>query len=995
MSRALQQARLALHSVAAYSHRPMESGDSEDEALEMERMWRELRDDARKKVFRQHLTMRIDLAARECAEQRKVHLASAEDLLMTAHGMGLFELVAWNRLATEYKRHGMLTQVLHILRRVQALGEPGCPDVITFNIAIDALGKAQQFHLAAECFREMQAAEVKPTINTFTSLIDAAGKVCDIPAALGLLQLAMDSHVHPNVCTFTSLITACMNTTDFDAGLVVLRHMHSYVHGPSREDPSEYFVPYNAFLIRAGRAGDVDKMSEVLDEMIKIARLSPPVSTFVFAVESCNVAGRHDLAWLAFEQMLLVWGPETADTAPSLLDAMAHTALRSDRVVHALGYMQRLVALGLVPTEALILELLTAGARLNLIDPKLPPYALRLLEQLLGRGELPDALTLDLLVDTAARCHGLEPALALLERMQQHGLAPSIDSITRVLELLYPALDRQRVPLSRPAWAAGDPHSHVAMGVVPAAIRARPERHALACIVFGHIVKAQRSPTERTFAALIRVCGGTGLLGFLSAQQYDLTLSDMTSTLLDACAATLATRCAADIAACLASRHLAPSMRSAHAVLDACIVAGDLQAFQQVRAHFVECGLPLEEILSAGFTPIPSAARSRLPAPPSISAPSVVSMLSMSEPSTRSMSVAASAATPLLPGPLPMAIPRLQGRMPFDKLTHPPGLLPLLVPSPQSPRYLPSMPAMPPRLLPPPGHLLTAQPQPPLPPGPPRPVSPGLPPPGRFPTELLAPQPSDSPHWAGYHRRNTSSGVSTVATAAMALKHTTAATAANLALAECAAAAEMVADLTTPRRTAATAPNASDVTEGSAAAVASGGTAASGAKAPQPSATDASPASLSSISSPDSTMSPMTATPMPPIASEGSCSPSPLPGWALISIHTMELALAFAPAPAIVAAPTAAVAHTVAALAVTSSAGEGDKAELAPSVLALFQSAATLSPPPTYSPLGPSPRGPPPSLMLASAGVMLHVPHASTPAPTMHEAETDVDGTEC
>lgn len=968
----------------------MESDNSEDEALEMERMWRELRDDARKKVFRQHLTMRIDLAARECAEQRKAYLASAEDLLMTAHGMGLFELVAWNRLATEYKRHGMLTQVLHILRRVQALGEPGCPDAITFNIAIDALGKAQQFHLAAECFREMQAAEVKPTINTFTSLIDAAGKVCDIPAALGLLQLAMDSHVHPNVCTFTSLITACMNATDFDAGLVVLRHMHSYVHGPSREDPSEYFVPYNAFLIRAGRAGDVDKMSAVLDEMIKIARLSPPVSTFVFAVESCNVVGRHDLAWLAFEQMLLVWGPETVDTAPSLLDAMAHTALRSDRVVHALGYMKRLVTLGLVPTEALIFELLTAGARLNLIDPKLPPYALGLLEQLLGRGELPDALTLDLLVDTAARCRGLETALALLERMQQHGLAPSIDSITRVLELLYPALDRHRVPLSRPASAAGEPHSHVAMSMVAAAIRARPDRHALACIVFGHIVKAQRSPTARTFAALIRVCGGTGLLGFLRAQQYDLTLSDMTSTLLDACAATLATRCAADIAACLASQHLAPSIRSAHAVLDACIVAGDLQAFQQVRAHFVECGLPLEEILSADFTPIPSAARSRLPAPPSISA-----ALSMSEPSTRSLSVAPSAAAPLPPGPLPMAVPRLQGPMPFEMLTHPPGLLPLLGASPQSPRYLPSMLAMPPRLLPPPGHLLKVQPPPPLPPGPLRPVSPGLPPPGRSPTEVLAPQPSDRPHWAGYHRRNTSSGVSTVATAATALKHTAAVTAASLALAECAAAAEMVADPTTPRRTAATALVASDVTEGSAAAAISGGTAASGAKASPPSAIDASPASLSSMSSPDSTMSPMAATPMPPIASEGNCSPSPLPGWALISIHTSELALAFAPAPAAVAPPTAAVAHTVAALAVTSSAGEGDEAELAPSVLALFQSAATLSPPTTYSPLGPSPRGTPPSLMLAPAGTMLHVPHASTPAPTMHEAEAEVDGTDC
>jgi hypothetical protein len=33
--------------------------------------------------------------------------------------------------------------------------------------------------------------------------------------------------------------------------------------------------------------------------------------------------------------------------------------------------------------------------------------------------------------------------------------------------------------------------------------------------------------------------------------------------------------------------------------------------------------------------------------------------------------------------------------------------------------------------------------------------------------------------------------------------------------------------------------------------------------------------------------------------------------------------------------------------------------------------------------------------MLAPAGTVLHVPHASTPAPTMHQAEAEVDGTEC
>lgn len=237
----------------------------------------------------------------------------------------------------------------------------------------------------------------KPTVNTFTSLIDAAGKVNNHKHAIRLLQLAIQSNVRPNVCTFTSLMTACMAVPDFDAGLSTLKQMSSYVQ--SGHAPLEYLVPYNAFLMRAGKAGEVDKMMSALDEMIEKARLQPPPSTFEFVLDRCAAAGAAGAAWHAFGKLLLLWG----EAAPAALADMARVCVHvgtASSLTAAAGFAQQIVDRGVMPSPILINALLVAAARMGVVEPTLPRHALGFLCSLLSHGGLPDDATARVLIDT-------------------------------------------------------------------------------------------------------------------------------------------------------------------------------------------------------------------------------------------------------------------------------------------------------------------------------------------------------------------------------------------------------------------------------------------------------------------------------------------------------------------------------------------------------------------------------------------------------------------
>ena len=68
--------------------------EGEDEEAECQRMLIALRHDAQKKLVREHLSMHFKLAESNPRNQKR-HLDDAEKMLITAHRVGLFELVTW------------------------------------------------------------------------------------------------------------------------------------------------------------------------------------------------------------------------------------------------------------------------------------------------------------------------------------------------------------------------------------------------------------------------------------------------------------------------------------------------------------------------------------------------------------------------------------------------------------------------------------------------------------------------------------------------------------------------------------------------------------------------------------------------------------------------------------------------------------------------------------------------------------------------------------
>ena len=189
-------------------------------------------------------------------------------LLYRAHP-GMVDNVCANLLMSEYKKRGCLSQVLHVLSQMRMVGLT--PDTVTFNIAVDACGKAQQMHLAFGFLDEMRASGLTPTVNTYTSLIDACGKCGDLDVAESLLGTMLAEGVVPNTCTFTTLIQTCCRALEFERGLGFLRMLvqsernginSSAVVGMTTNVTVADKTPYTTLVKNSLSFGDIDTAFE-------------------------------------------------------------------------------------------------------------------------------------------------------------------------------------------------------------------------------------------------------------------------------------------------------------------------------------------------------------------------------------------------------------------------------------------------------------------------------------------------------------------------------------------------------------------------------------------------------------------------------------------------------------------------------------------------------------------------------------------------------------
>ena len=110
----------------------------------------------------QQLMLKLQMAAPSKHELRKLlqgllgqeRVAEAQVLLSMMRSGGLpVDVVMYNLLMTAYKKKRLWLSVLQVMQQMQAAGHS--PDAVSFNILIDACGKAQQLQRAFDFYEEM------------------------------------------------------------------------------------------------------------------------------------------------------------------------------------------------------------------------------------------------------------------------------------------------------------------------------------------------------------------------------------------------------------------------------------------------------------------------------------------------------------------------------------------------------------------------------------------------------------------------------------------------------------------------------------------------------------------------------------------------------------------------------------------------------------------------------------------------------------------------
>lgn len=104
-------------------------------------------------------------------------------------------IVQWNRYMTHLRQAERYMDVVRVLYAMP------CPDKVSFNIAIDSLGKSRQFHLMENTLVHMIDRGCAPDVRTFTSMLSAYMNARHGVAVLHTLDFMRERGVQPNKYT--------------------------------------------------------------------------------------------------------------------------------------------------------------------------------------------------------------------------------------------------------------------------------------------------------------------------------------------------------------------------------------------------------------------------------------------------------------------------------------------------------------------------------------------------------------------------------------------------------------------------------------------------------------------------------------------------------------------------------------------------------------------------------------------------------------------------
>lgn len=154
------------------------------------------------------------------------------------------------------------------------------PDVVSFNVAMSACLKGQEWSAALVLFEQICEINFTPDVFSYSTAIAASSKSGDWTCAVALLDDMQRKAVQPNSITFSAAISACEKNEEWPWALELFGRL---VQSGLQAD----LIAWNAAISACGRAGAWPEALWLLGGM-RLAHVLPDVITYGAAISACE-----------------------------------------------------------------------------------------------------------------------------------------------------------------------------------------------------------------------------------------------------------------------------------------------------------------------------------------------------------------------------------------------------------------------------------------------------------------------------------------------------------------------------------------------------------------------------------------------------------------------------------------------------------------------------------------------------------------------------------
>ncbi|KAB2634418.1 pentatricopeptide repeat-containing protein [Pyrus ussuriensis x Pyrus communis] len=296
------------------------------------------------------------------------------------------------------------------------------PGVLSYNAILDAIIRSKgSVKFAEEVWSEMIRNGVSPNVYTYNILIRGCSGAGNLQMGLYFFGEMERNGCLPNVVTYNTLIDAYCKLKRIDEAFELFRSMVFKGLEPN-------LISYNVVINGFGycKAGNFHQ-ALVLQEDMQRNGLSPNVVTYTALINAMCKAKNLKRAMEFFDQMRIRGLRPNERTYTTLIDGFSQQGFLNE-AYGAIGVIQDMIGKGLLPDAVSYSTIITGYCRHQELES-----AFRMKQEMVEKGVSPDAVTYSSLIQGVCQQRRLVEACDLFQEMLSMGMRPDEFTYTTLI----------------------------------------------------------------------------------------------------------------------------------------------------------------------------------------------------------------------------------------------------------------------------------------------------------------------------------------------------------------------------------------------------------------------------------------------------------------------------------------------------------------------------------------------------------------------------------